>query len=75
MRISNRITALEWLHAWSGALREGILNSAIEAMRACYGSAFQAGLEIEATGYAEAFSVLSAGRITTPLHEGIKNAR
>lgn len=73
MRIENRNDALEWLNAWGEKLRPAILKSAIEGMRACYGSAWIAGHEIEAAGYAEAYSVLSAGRVEYPLHEGVRH--
>lgn len=71
MRITDRKSALEFMNAWGENMRNGILEAAIWGNRACYGSAFQAGHEIEAAGYADADSVLTAGRVIEKLHAGI----
>ncbi len=72
MHITNRNTALEWLTSWGDKLRPGILNAAIYGVHACYGMAWIAGHDLEARGYAEAWSVLTAGRVIEPLHQGLR---
>lgn len=71
MFVTDRKSALEFMNAWGEKMRNGILEAAIYGNRACYGSAFQAGHEVEAAGYAEADSILTGGRVIAKLHDGI----